>query len=142
MWCIQVHVKPRSHSLKLVSNSNCSEGQMGSYKVTRGPHHDLTQQWRYLNLSKNSFYILFPAKGFVSSGQIISSRLWVCYELVHSLAEHFWTPVNKLHTLKCLNINYMKIPKTYPGPHKMPSRATCGPRVWDPCFNWYVLYSA
>ena len=48
---------------------------MGSYKVTRGPHHDLTQQWRYLNLSKNSFYILFPAKGFVSSGQIISSRL-------------------------------------------------------------------
>jgi len=48
---------------------------MGSYKVTRGPHHDLTQQWRYLNLSKNSFYILFPAKGIVSSGQIISSRL-------------------------------------------------------------------
>jgi len=26
----------------------------------------------------------------------------------------------------------MKIPKTHRGPHKMPSRATCEPRVWDP----------
>jgi len=26
----------------------------------------LTQQWRYLNLTGNNFYILFPAKGLVS----------------------------------------------------------------------------
>jgi len=57
----------------------------------------LTQQWRYLNLTRNSFYILFPAKGIVSYRQIISSRLYVrlnvsAYvqkELVHSLAKHF-----------------------------------------------------
>jgi len=37
----------------------------------------LTQQWRYLNLTRNSFYILFPAKGIVSYRQIISNRLYV-----------------------------------------------------------------
>jgi len=26
----------------------------------------------------------------------------------------------------------MKIPKTHRGQHKIPSEATCGPRVWDP----------
>jgi len=35
----------------------------------------LTQQWRYLNLTTNSFYILFPAKGIMSHRQDISSRL-------------------------------------------------------------------
>jgi len=37
----------------------------------------LTQQWRYLNLIRNSFYILFPVKDIVSYRQIISSRLYV-----------------------------------------------------------------
>jgi len=46
----------------------------------------LTQHWRYRNLARNSFYILFPAKGIVSYRQIISSRLcFVWKELVHSL---------------------------------------------------------
>jgi len=26
----------------------------------------------------------------------------------------------------------LKIPKKHRGPHKRSSRATCGPRVWDP----------
>jgi len=25
----------------------------------------LTQQWRYLNFTRNSFYILFPEKGII-----------------------------------------------------------------------------
>ena len=37
----------------------------------------LTQQWRYLNLPRNSFYILYPAKGIVSYWQIISSHVYV-----------------------------------------------------------------
>ena len=50
----------------------------------------------------------FLAKGIVSYRQIISSRLHVCQkELVHSLAEHFQTPVYKLNNL---NVDYMKIP--------------------------------
>ena len=49
----------------------------------------LTQQWQYLNLVRNSFYILFPAKDISSYRQIISSRLYVHKELVHSLAENF-----------------------------------------------------
>jgi len=36
--------------------------------------------------------------------------------------------VNKQNNL---NVNYFKIPKKHSGLHKMPSRATCGPRVWD-----------
>jgi len=35
----------------------------------------LTQTWRYLNLTRNSFYILIPTKGIGSYRQIISSRL-------------------------------------------------------------------
>ena len=37
----------------------------------------LMQQWKYLNLTRNSFYVLFPAKGVVSYRQVISSRLYV-----------------------------------------------------------------
>ena len=57
----------------------------------------LTQQWRYLNLTRNSFYILLPAKGIVNYRQIISIRLYVRLkvstfvykELIHLLAKHF-----------------------------------------------------
>jgi len=50
----------------------------------------LTQQWQYLNLTRNTFHILFSAKGIMSYRQIISSRLYVCSKkLVHSLAELF-----------------------------------------------------
>jgi len=30
----------------------------------------LTQQWRYLNLTRNSLYILIPAEGIMSYKQI------------------------------------------------------------------------
>jgi len=50
----------------------------------------LTQQWRYLNLARNSFYILFTEKGIMYYRQIISSRLYVrLKELVRSLAVYF-----------------------------------------------------
>jgi len=32
-----------------------------------------------------------------------------------------------------VNVHYLKSPKKHRGPHRRPSRATCGPRVWDPC---------
>jgi len=35
----------------------------------------LTGQWRYLNLTINSFYLLFLAKGIVRHKKIISSHL-------------------------------------------------------------------
>jgi len=37
----------------------------------------LTKKWWYLILTRNRFYILFPAKGIVSYRQIISSFLLV-----------------------------------------------------------------
>jgi len=47
----------------------------------------LTQQWGYLNLTRNSFYILFPAIGMMSYRQIISSRLYVLLEGTLSFAD-------------------------------------------------------
>jgi len=37
-----------------------------------------------------------------------------------------------------INVNYLKIPKKHRGPHKRPSRVTCGPRVWDHCSNFWT----
>jgi len=37
----------------------------------------LTQQWRDLNFTRNSPYILFPAKGIMSYWPIISRLLYV-----------------------------------------------------------------
>jgi len=55
----------------------------------------LTQQWRYLNLTRttrNSFYILFPVEGIMGyrQGKLFPGLSTSVYkELVHSLAEHF-----------------------------------------------------
>jgi len=46
----------------------------------------LTQQWQYLNLTKNRFYILVPAKGVASYRQTISSHLCVYLKGTCSLA--------------------------------------------------------
>ena len=46
----------------------------------------LTHQLRYLNLTTNRFHILFPAKGVVSYGQIISSSLQIRLKGTCSLA--------------------------------------------------------
>jgi len=72
-----------------VSNSNCPKGQMRTNEVTPGRHYDAdnpTQQWRYLNLTRNSFHILFPAKSIISYRQIITSRLYVHLKGTCSLA--------------------------------------------------------
>jgi len=46
----------------------------------------LTQQWRYLNLTINSFCILFPAKDIMNYTQVISSRHYVRLKGICSLA--------------------------------------------------------
>jgi len=51
--------------------------KLGPIKQPEGRIMTLAQQWRYLNLTRNSFYILFLAKCTVSYRQIISSRLYV-----------------------------------------------------------------
>jgi len=91
----------------------------------------LTQQWRYLNFTRNSFYILFPEEGIIwaQGKSFLAASTFVSKELVHSLAEHFETPVNNLNNV---NVNCLKIPKKHCGPHKMPSRAICDPSVWVP----------
>ena len=76
-----------------------------------------TQQWRYLKLTRNSFYILFHAKGIVSYRQIISSRLYVRLRGTCSLAGR--ALVNKLNNV---NANDWTIPKKHRGP-----------RIWHPC---------
>jgi len=91
----------------------------------------LTQQWRYLNFTRNSFYILFPEQDivWVQGKSFLAASAFVSKELVHSLAEHFQIPLNNLNNVI---FNYLKIPKKICGQRKMPSRATCGPRLWAP----------
>jgi len=69
---------------------------MRTYKVTRGPHYEADATMAVHELTRNSFYIFFPAKDIMVYRQIISSRLHVSInqfqsskELLHSLAEHF-----------------------------------------------------
>jgi len=57
-----------------VSNSNWSVGQMGTYKAIRGPHYDAEATIVVPECTRNSFYILFPAKRVMKYRQIISSR--------------------------------------------------------------------
>ena len=82
----------------------------------------LTQQWWYLNFTRNNFYILFPEQGIikVQGKSFLAVSTFVSKELVHSLA---------LNNLNNLNSNHLKIPKKHCGPYKMPSRATCGPSL-------------
>ena len=46
----------------------------------------LTQQWLNLNLTRNSFHILFPANGIMNYSQIISSCPYVGLKEHYSLA--------------------------------------------------------
>jgi len=85
-----------------VSNSNCSEGPMRTYEVTRGPHYDADATMALcLNLTRDIFYILFPAKGIVGYREIISSRLYICLKGTCSLAG--WALLNNSVTQWCLN---------------------------------------
>jgi len=69
---------------------------MRFYKVTHGPHYDTNAAMVVPELSRNSFYILFHAKGIVNYRQIISSHLyvrinqfWPSKERVHLQVEYF-----------------------------------------------------
>jgi len=65
--CSLLEQKPFLFSRSGVSNSNCSEDQMRTCIVTRGPHYDADAIMAvYLNLARNNFYILFPAKYIMS----------------------------------------------------------------------------
>ena len=43
---------------------------MGTYKVARGPHYDAEAAMAVPECTRNSFYILFPAKGVMNYRQI------------------------------------------------------------------------
>jgi len=58
-------------------NSNCSVGHIRTFKVTRGPHYDADTTVGVPELTRNSFYILFPANGIMKYKQIIYGRLYV-----------------------------------------------------------------
>jgi len=55
---------------------------MRTYKVTRGPHYDVDTTIPVPELTRNRFYILFPAKGVINYRQIISSRLSRSYQSI------------------------------------------------------------
>jgi len=55
---------------------------MGTYKVARGPHYDAEAAMAVPECTRNSFYILFPAKGVMNYRQIISSRHSRSYQSV------------------------------------------------------------
>jgi len=83
----------------------------------------LIQESQYLSLTRNSFYIIFPANGVVSYREFISCPSyvrfkWICWLSVLAL-------LNTDNKLNNLNVNYFKIPKKHREPHKMPSRAAC-----------------
>jgi len=50
---------------------------MRTYRVTGGPHHDADATMAVPEITRNSFYILFPAEDIMNYRKIISSRLYV-----------------------------------------------------------------
>jgi len=50
---------------------------MRTYKLTLGPHYVADATMSVPELTRNSFYILFPAKGVMNYKHIISGRLYV-----------------------------------------------------------------
>jgi len=87
-------LRQAEHAVKPgVSNSNCTEGQMRTYKVNRGPHYSYSRAalWRWHNNGGTwtlleSFYILFPATSIMSYRQIVSCRLYLLLKGTCSLA--------------------------------------------------------
>jgi len=92
----------------------------------------LTQQWRYLNLTRNSFFVLFPVKRIMSYRHTISSRLYVLSKGTYSLASRALLNTGEWITWrKCLLFeNSQNVSRTVT---KRSRRVTCGPRIWDPC---------
>ena len=69
------------------SQTHCSEGQIRTYKATRGTHCDADATMSVPEpCEKLLIHFLFPAKCIVSYRQIISSRLYVRLKETCSLA--------------------------------------------------------
>jgi len=100
-------------------------------KFLWGPNEDAWSNlratlWRWRNNGgtwtslKTVFASYFLRKvSCVIGNSFLAVTTFVYKKLVHSLAEHFLTNVNKLNNLKL----YFKIPKNYHGQHKIPLRA-------------------
>ena len=70
----------RFKSLGTITQSNnqvIPGNQRAALSLTRSRILTLTQQWQYLNFSRNSFYILSPASGVIGCRELISSRLYI-----------------------------------------------------------------
>ena len=92
-------------------NNGCHMSQENVTKFWAALHPWFPNSYSVLRFPEQGWEIaLFPAKGIVSHRQIISRRLYafVWKEVVHSLAEHFQTPVNKVNNV---DANYFKLPK-------------------------------
>jgi len=55
---------------------------MRTYKAIRGPQYDADATIVVPELTRNSFYILFPANGTINDRQIISSHLSRVYKSI------------------------------------------------------------
>jgi len=60
----------------VISNSNCFVSHMRAYEVTHGPHYDADATIEVPKLTRNSFYILFPAEGIMNYRKINSGHLY------------------------------------------------------------------
>jgi len=101
---------------------------MRTNKVPKGSIMTLTQQWRYLNLTRSSFYILFPTKGIMNFRQIISTLRSFKRNLFTRWPSTFKIRVSSLNNM---NVNYLKILRKHHGPQKN-ALAGLGQRVCDP----------
>jgi len=88
-------------SIAGVSNSNRSEGQMKTCKVTRGPHYNTDETIAVRRgtctvlLTRNSFTCHFLRKvWWVKAKSFLVASTFVYKKRVHSLAKYFQTLVN------------------------------------------------
>jgi len=78
---MQYKITSASVSKTEVSNSDCSEGQTRTYKVTWGPHYDADASMAVPELTTN---ILFPAKSIMSYlKSFLAVSTFVQKKLVH-----------------------------------------------------------
>ena len=114
----------------LVLNSKFSEGTkwLIKYSNPRAALWDwrnIGGTWTLLETAFTSYFLRKVSRAI----SFLAVSTFVQKELVHPLAEHFQTSVNKVNNF---NVIYLRIPKNRRGSHRMRmSRSTCGPRVWD-----------
>jgi len=91
---------------------------MRAYKVTPGPYYDtdatmvISEHAYLLEIAFTSYFL--RKVSCVIGKQFLALCTLFQKDLVHSMAEHFQTPVNKLN-----NLNFNTILKKHGGPHKM-----------------------